>query len=127
MASLNVAGVAYLLACREVFRGRCARSTPAFPRRVVIFGLVLAAVWHVAAYPGNPEFEQPGYPPGAQLFCRVVTAVHESTSALKFAFVFCAFAVAFVLLHVLRQTGQGAYLVLAYVWNPLLAIEVVSQ
>ena len=37
---LAVAGVAYLLAIREFF------STPRFPHRVIVFGLVLAAVWH---------------------------------------------------------------------------------
>lgn len=38
---LAVAGTAYLLAIREFF------STPKFPRRVIIIGLVLAALWHV--------------------------------------------------------------------------------
>ncbi len=38
---LTVAGVAYLLAIREFF------STPNFPKRVIVFGLVLAAGWHV--------------------------------------------------------------------------------
>ena len=47
MAALTVAGIAYLLAIREFFRGRGARATPEFPLRVVVIGLVLAAVWHV--------------------------------------------------------------------------------
>ncbi|MGB8066045.1 MAG: hypothetical protein WCF26_29450 [Candidatus Sulfotelmatobacter sp.] len=47
MASLTVAGIAYLLAIREFFRGRGARATPEFSWRVVAIGLVLAAVWHV--------------------------------------------------------------------------------
>ena len=38
---LAVAGVAYLLAIRELF------STPEFPKRVIVFGLALAALWHV--------------------------------------------------------------------------------
>jgi alpha-1,6-mannosyltransferase len=38
---LAVAGVAYLLAIREFF------STPRFPRRVIVVGLVLAALWHL--------------------------------------------------------------------------------
>ena len=38
---LAVAGVAYLLAVREFF------VTPEFSKRVIIIGLVLAAVWHV--------------------------------------------------------------------------------
>jgi alpha-1,6-mannosyltransferase len=38
---LAVAGVAYLLAIRELL------STPEFPRRVIVIGLVLAALWHL--------------------------------------------------------------------------------
>jgi len=37
---LAVAGVAYLLAIRELF------STPEFPKRVLVFGLALSALWH---------------------------------------------------------------------------------
>ena len=37
---LAVAGVAYLLAIRELF------STAEFPRRVLVFGLALSALWH---------------------------------------------------------------------------------
>src|SRR5207237_2426654 len=36
---LAVAGVAYLLAIRELL------STPKFPRHVLVFGLALAALW----------------------------------------------------------------------------------
>src|SRR5215472_29334 len=172
MVSLATAGVAYLLACREFFRGRGAQATQAFSRRVVVFGLVLAAVWNieflrlppgvdddihryvwdgrlqrlgynpylvVPSDPGvqglqtpetrtlnNPELASP-YPPGAQLFFRVVTAIQESTFALKCTFVFCSFAIVFVLLDVLRRTDQGAHLVLVYAWNPLLAIEVAGS
>ena len=42
MASLTVAGIAYLLAVREFF------ATPRFDRRVLVIGLLLAAVWHIA-------------------------------------------------------------------------------
>jgi len=38
---LGVAGVAYLLAMREFI------STPNFPKRVIVVGLALAAVWHL--------------------------------------------------------------------------------
>jgi alpha-1,6-mannosyltransferase len=38
---LAVAGIAYLLAIREFF------STPKFPLRVIVAGLVLAALWHL--------------------------------------------------------------------------------
>jgi alpha-1,6-mannosyltransferase len=168
MASLTLAGIAYLLAIREFF------ATPRFSRRVVVIGLVLAAVWHVLFLrlpPGadddihryvwdghvqrlgynpyivvpsdpaakglhtpetrdlnNPDLPSP-YPAGAQLFFRAVTAIQESTFALKVAFVVCEFAIVFVLLDVLRCTGQGqrAHLVLAYAWNPLLAIEVAGS
>jgi alpha-1,6-mannosyltransferase len=41
MASLTLAGIAYLLAIREFF------ATPRFSRRVVVIGLVLAAVWNI--------------------------------------------------------------------------------
>ena len=74
----------------------------------------------------NPDLSSP-YPPGAQLFFRAVTAIHESTFALKVAFVLCDWAIVFVLLDVLRCNGQGAHLVLAYAWNPLLAIEVAGS
>jgi hypothetical protein len=166
MASLTLAGIAYLLAIREFF------TTPTFPRRVVVIGLVLAAVWHIAFLrlpPGadddihryvwdgrvqrlgynpylvvpsdpalaalhtpetrtlnNPYLPSP-YPAGAQLFFRAVTAIHESVFALKVAFVVCEFAIVFVLLDLFRFTGQGAHLVLAYAWNPLLAIEVAES
>jgi alpha-1,6-mannosyltransferase len=165
-ASLALAGVAYLLAIREFF------ATPKFPRRVVVLGLVLAAVWHVEflrlpagadddihryvwdgrlqrlgynpylvipADPAakglhtpetrnlnNPNLPSP-YPAGAQLFFRAVTAIHESTFALKVAFVACDLAIVLVLLDVSRYSRKGAHLVLAYAWNPLLAIEVAGS
>jgi alpha-1,6-mannosyltransferase len=166
MASLTLAGIVYLLAIREFF------ATPTFARRVVVIGLVLAAIWHIEflrvpagagedihryvwdgrlqrlgynpylvvpsdpAVAGlhtsetrnmsSPDLPSP-YPPGAQLFFRAVTAIHESTFALKTALVICDFAIAFVLLDVLRCNRQGAHLVLAYAWNPLLAIEVAGS
>ena len=166
IASLAVAGITYLFAVREFF------SAPALPRRVVIMGLVVAAVWHVQflrmppgpdddvhryvwdgriqrlgynpylvvpSDPGarrlhtsetrnlnNPDVPSP-YPAGAQLFFRAVTAIHESTSALKLAFVFCDFAIVFVVLHILRGENRGAHLVLVYAWNPLLAFEVAGS
>lgn len=166
MASLAVAGIVYLLAIRELF------ALPKFERRVarrvVVIGLVLAAVWNIAflrvpagadddidryvwdgrlqrlgynpylvvpSDPGvkglhtsetrnlnNPDLPSP-YPAGAQLFFRAVTAIQESTFAMKVAFVVCEFAIVFVLLDVLRRNQKRAHLVLAYAWNPLLAIE----
>jgi alpha-1,6-mannosyltransferase len=166
MASLTVAGIAYLLAIREFF------ATPKFSRRVVVVGLVLAAAWHVeflrmpagadddihryvwdgrlqrlgynpyvvvpsdpavrglhtaeTRHLNNPDLPSP-YPAGAQLFFRAITAIHESTDAMKIAFVVCDLLMVFVLLDMLRGSGQGAHLVLAFAWNPLLAIEVAGS
>jgi alpha-1,6-mannosyltransferase len=163
---LAVAGVAYLLGIRELF------STPEFPKRVIVFGLALSALWHfqfLRMPPGldddihryvwdgrmqrvgynpyfvvpsdpalaslhtpetrtlnNPEVPSP-YPAGAQLFFRAVTSIHESTFALKVAFVLCDLAIVFVLLDVLRCTRKGEHWVLAYAWHPLLAIEVAGS
>jgi alpha-1,6-mannosyltransferase len=41
LITLAVAGIAYLFAVREIF------ATPKFPRRVVVLGLVLAALWNI--------------------------------------------------------------------------------
>jgi alpha-1,6-mannosyltransferase len=171
MASLTLAGIVYLLAIREFFATR-PRFERRVARRVVIIGLVLAAVWHVEflrlpsgadddihryVWDGrlqrlgynpylvvpsdpavkwlhtpetrnlnNPDLPSP-YPAGAQLFFRAVTAIQESTFALKVAFVVCEFAIVFVLLDVLRCTGREEHLVLAFAWNPLLAIEVAGS
>jgi alpha-1,6-mannosyltransferase len=166
MACLTLAGIVYLLAIREFF------ATPTFSRRVIVIGLVLAAVWHIAflrvpsgadddihryvwdgrvqrrgynpyivvpsdpALAGlhtpetrtlnHPDLPSP-YPAGAELFFRAVTAIHESVLALRLAFVVCDFAIVFVLLDILRRSGQGAHWVLAYAWNPLLAVEVAGS
>jgi alpha-1,6-mannosyltransferase len=74
----------------------------------------------------NPDLPSP-YPAGAQLFFRAVTAIQETTFAIKAAFVACEFAIVFVLLDILRLTGKGPHLVLAFAWNPLLAIEVAGS
>src|SRR5258705_13663216 len=73
----------------------------------------------------NPDLPSP-YPAGAQLFFRAVTAIQESTFALKVAFVLCELAIVLVFLDLLRDK-QGAHLVLAFAWNPLLAIEVAGS
>jgi alpha-1,6-mannosyltransferase len=41
LIALGIAGIAYLLAIREFF------STPSFPRRVIVIGMALAALWHL--------------------------------------------------------------------------------
>ena len=74
----------------------------------------------------NPDLPSP-YPPGAQLFFRAVTAIRKSVIALKVAFVVCAFGIGVVLLDLLRNSGREPHLILAYAWNPLLAIEVAGS
>ena len=74
----------------------------------------------------NPNLPSP-YPPGAQLFFRAVISIRESTFAMKVAFVLCDFAIALILLDILRTTGRAEHLVLACAWNPLLAIEVAGS
>ena len=166
MIPLAVAGIAYLLAIREFF------STPRFPMRVILIGLVLAALWHLPFLlmpPGsdddvhryvwdgrvqrlgynpyivapsdpalsglhtsetrtlnNPDVPSP-YPAGAQLFFRAVTAIHESTFALKIAFVVCDLVIVLVLFDVLRRSRQGEHWILAYAWHPLLATDVAGS
>jgi hypothetical protein len=163
---LSVAGVAYLLAIRELF------CTQNFPKRVIVIGLALAAMWHIAflriptgsdddvrryvwdgrmqrlgynpyvVVPSDPAFaplhtgetrtlnhpDVPSpYPPGAQIFFRFVTSIHESIFALRVAFVICDLLMVLILLDVLRSTGQAAHWILAYAWNPLLATEVAGS
>jgi hypothetical protein len=48
---LAVAAVAYLLAIRELF------STPEFPRHVIVFGLVLSALWQIQFLRMPPGFD----------------------------------------------------------------------
>jgi alpha-1,6-mannosyltransferase len=74
----------------------------------------------------HPDVPTP-YPAGAELFFRAVTTIHESIFALKVVFVLCDFAIALLLLDILRRTGQGMHWVLAYAWHPMLAIEVAGS
>jgi alpha-1,6-mannosyltransferase len=74
----------------------------------------------------HPDVPSP-YPAGAELFFRAVTAIYESTFALKAAFVICDFAIVLLLLDTLRRSQQGMHWVLAYAWNPLLATEVAGS
>jgi alpha-1,6-mannosyltransferase len=74
----------------------------------------------------NPSVPSP-YPAGAELFFRAVTAIHESIFMLKAAFVVCELAIVFILLDILRRSGQAAHWVLAYAWNPLLATAVAGS
>jgi len=74
----------------------------------------------------HPDLASP-YPPGALLFFRSVTAIHESVFAMKAGFVVCHWAIVLVLLDVLRSSGRAGHWVLAYAWHPLLATEVAGS
>jgi alpha-1,6-mannosyltransferase len=74
----------------------------------------------------HPDLPSP-YPAVAQLFFRGVTAIHESVFALKTAFVLCDVAIVLVLFDLLRSSRQPRHWILAYAWNPLLAIEVAGS
>lgn len=63
------------------------------------------------------------YPPGAQLFFRLVTAIHDSTMALKIALVACDLAVAWILVAWLRGLGRDPLWMIVYAWNPLVVLE----
>jgi hypothetical protein len=67
----------------------------------------------------NPDLPSP-YPPGAQLFFRIVTAIHESAFAFKLAFAACDLAIVLLLLADLRWSGLSEHWALAYAWHPLL-------
>jgi alpha-1,6-mannosyltransferase len=73
----------------------------------------------------NPDLPSP-YPAGAQLFFRAVTTIQESTFGFKVAFVICDLAITLLMLDLLHRE-QRAHLVLAFAWNPLLAIEVAGS
>lgn len=74
----------------------------------------------------NPDVSSP-YPPGAQLFFRVVAAIHESVFAFKIAFVLCDVSIASLLIAFSRRIGRAEHWVLAYVWHPLLATSVAGS
>ena len=64
------------------------------------------------------------YPPGAQLFFRLVVSLRDSSLAMKLALVFCDLLTMIVLWRWLVATGRNEWLALAYAWNPLVVLEV---
>jgi hypothetical protein len=64
------------------------------------------------------------YPPGAQLFFRLVVWLHDSSRAMKLALVGCDLLTIIVLWRWVLVTGRREWLVLAYAWNPLVVLEV---
>jgi alpha-1,6-mannosyltransferase len=67
---------------------------------------------------------QTPYPPGAQLFFRLVVALRDSSRAMKLALVACDLLTIVVLWRWLVVTGRSEWLALAYAWNPLVVFEV---
>jgi hypothetical protein len=64
------------------------------------------------------------YPPGAQLFFRLVVSIRDSTRAMRLALVTCDILTILVLWQWLVATGRSPWLALAYAWNPLVVLEV---
>lgn len=64
------------------------------------------------------------YPPGAQLFFRLVVTLYDSTRAMKIALVLCDVMTIVVLWRWLIITGQPEWHALAYAWNPLVVLEI---
>lgn len=64
------------------------------------------------------------YPPGAQLFFRLVSMLDDSTLAMKLALVGCDLLTIVVLWRWLVLIGRSEWLTLVYAWNPLVVLEV---
>jgi hypothetical protein len=71
----------------------------------------------------NPDVPSP-YPPGAQLFFLAATAPAESARAIKVAALLCDALLALVVWRTLAAAGENPGWVLAYLWSPLVALEV---
>ena len=64
------------------------------------------------------------YPPGAQLFFRLVVSIADSTLAMKLALVACDLLTILLIARWLRRSGRSELLAIAYAWNPLVVLEV---
>jgi alpha-1,6-mannosyltransferase len=71
----------------------------------------------------NHRGEPTPYPAAAELFFRAVMTVGDSASAMKSAIVLCDAALAAILLYWLVASNRSPWWVLAYAWNPLVALE----
>lgn len=67
------------------------------------------------------------YPPGAQAFAAVVTAVSTSPRAMKAALVLAEAGLVAALIGLLRRRGRDPLLVVAYAWNPLPLVEIAGS
>lgn len=64
------------------------------------------------------------YPPGAQLFFRLVVSIHDSTRTMKLALVACDLLTILIVWRWLPLIGRPEWLVVAYAWNPLVILEI---
>jgi alpha-1,6-mannosyltransferase len=71
----------------------------------------------------NHPNEPTPYPAAAELFFRAVISVDDSARAIKSAIFLCDAALVAVLLFWLVTSHRSPWLVLAYAWNPLTALE----
>jgi hypothetical protein len=71
----------------------------------------------------NPDVPSP-YPPGAQLFFLAATTGGESARAIKIAALLCDALLALVVWRSLVSAGGNPGWVLAYLWSPLVSLEV---
>ena len=71
----------------------------------------------------NPDVPSP-YPPGAQLFFLAATLPSESARAIKVAALVCDALLALVVWRWLVAAGANPGWVLAYLWSPLVSLEV---
>jgi len=71
----------------------------------------------------NPDVPSP-YPPGAQLFFLAATMLSESARAIKVAALVCDGLLALVVWRSLVAGGANPGWVLAYLWSPLVSLEV---
>ncbi len=71
----------------------------------------------------NPDVPSP-YPPGAQLYFLAATTPSESARAIKVAALVCDALLALVVWRSLVAGGANPGWVLAYLWSPLVSLEV---
>ncbi len=74
----------------------------------------------------NPDLPSP-YPPGAQLFFLAATALSESARAIKVAALVCDVLLALVVWRSLLAAAANPGWVLAYLWSPLVSLEVAGH
>jgi hypothetical protein len=94
------------------------------PYRVVPADPAFAHLRTSESWPvNNPDVPSP-YPPGAQLFFLAATAAGESARAMKAAALVCDALLALVVWRSLIAAGANPGWVLAYLWSPLVSLEV---